>query len=238
MHEVNRDVLRATFPAGSHLVELGCGTGTEALALAKQGCRVFALDISPNMIERARAKARAAGLADRATFVVGRTADVAELVRPSTPSSYDGAYANFSLTFEEDLRSLGASLAAILRPGAFFVCTLPNRLVLSEVLVYGALLRFRHVLWRFATPLRKEVHGVMLEIHAYSPWQIREAFDPWFELRRTMGVPVFVPPVYLHPQYRRLGDARRVLEGLDARLAGRFPWNRLGEHTLFVFRRK
>lgn len=48
-------------PTG-RILELGCGTGTNAVWLAAQGCVVTALDISEAAVERARARAEAAGV--------------------------------------------------------------------------------------------------------------------------------------------------------------------------------
>lgn len=43
-------------------LELGCGTGTNAVWLAQRGFTVTALDLSPTALERARDKARQAGV--------------------------------------------------------------------------------------------------------------------------------------------------------------------------------
>ncbi|MFH9662795.1 class I SAM-dependent methyltransferase [Streptomyces sp. NPDC017248] len=49
--------LRAWLPAPpAHVLDLGCGTGSLALLAAEQGHRVTAVDRSPAMTERARAK--------------------------------------------------------------------------------------------------------------------------------------------------------------------------------------
>ncbi len=231
-------VLVATFPPGSRLLELGCGTGTAAISLAEGGHEVLALDISERMVVEARRKVEASGLQDRVVVMPGRAGDLLRILERSPWKVFDGGYANFSLTYEPDLRSIAEALAGVLRPGSLFVCTVPNRVVLSEMLIYGPQLRFGKVLWRFAKPLMKDVHGSMLEIRAYSPWELRHAFGDAFRLTAMRGIPTFLPPVYLHPQFRRLGGGQRLLKGLDERLAGRFPWSQLGEHTLFVFQRK
>ena len=49
-------------PAGSAALDLGCGNGRVALALAERGYGVEGLDISPSMVEEARAAAEAHGV--------------------------------------------------------------------------------------------------------------------------------------------------------------------------------
>ncbi len=62
--------------AGSPLLELGCGTGRLLIPLADAGYRVTGVDLSPEMLRIARAKAEAAGVADRLTLVEGDYAGV------------------------------------------------------------------------------------------------------------------------------------------------------------------
>src|SRR5262245_31094636 len=46
-------------------LDLGCGTGEDAVWLARRGCRVTAADGSPSMLEQVRAKAARFSLAHR-----------------------------------------------------------------------------------------------------------------------------------------------------------------------------
>jgi SAM-dependent methyltransferase len=60
---------------GSPLLELGCGTGRLLLPLALAGYDVTGVELSPEMLRIARAKAEAAGIAGRVTLVQGDFSD-------------------------------------------------------------------------------------------------------------------------------------------------------------------
>ena len=63
-----RRALLGAFPVGSSLIELGGGTGEDALFLAAHGRHVFLTDGSPTMVARAAEKVRATGWAPRASL--------------------------------------------------------------------------------------------------------------------------------------------------------------------------
>ena len=60
---------------GGPLLELGCGTGRLLVPLASAGYEVTGVDLSPEMLHIARAKAEAAGVGQRVTLVRGDFAD-------------------------------------------------------------------------------------------------------------------------------------------------------------------
>ncbi|MEV7182478.1 class I SAM-dependent methyltransferase [Kitasatospora sp. NPDC093679] len=65
----------------AHVLDLGCGTGSLSLLLARQGHHVTGIDLAPGMIARARAKLAATGL--EAAFHVGNA---------DTPPARSGGY--------------------------------------------------------------------------------------------------------------------------------------------------
>ena len=65
------------FPAPAELLEIGCGTGEDALSLVERGHRVVACDPAPAMIATARAKLAAAGRTDAVEFLLGPVEDIA-----------------------------------------------------------------------------------------------------------------------------------------------------------------
>ena len=77
--------LLAIQPRGTRsALDLGCGTGTNAIALASRGWRVTGVDFSPSAIAAARAKAEAAGVPVR--FLVG---DVTRLEQIGVRGPFD-----------------------------------------------------------------------------------------------------------------------------------------------------
>ena len=76
------DRLRKTLP-GSALLDLGCGEGRHAIAAARSGFRVTAVDLEPGALERAKAKARAAGVQGL------RFLKADALALPFAPGSFD-----------------------------------------------------------------------------------------------------------------------------------------------------
>jgi hypothetical protein len=71
----------------------------------------------------------------------------------------------------------------------------------------------------------------------YSPSKFAQVFRPYFRLRKTVGLPAFLPPAYLNDYYLRSRKAGVVLERLETVLGQHFPFNRFGDQTLFLFQR-
>jgi ubiquinone/menaquinone biosynthesis C-methylase UbiE len=56
-------------PAGCQLLDVACGSGQVALWAARDGVNVTGVDIAPNLVQRAQARAKAEGLTAR--FIEG-----------------------------------------------------------------------------------------------------------------------------------------------------------------------
>src|SRR5207245_10299469 len=70
------DVIRAVTPSKGRLLDVGCYTGIEALALARAGYQVMGFDLSPEMVRLARSKAKQWRLDTQARFVTARASDL------------------------------------------------------------------------------------------------------------------------------------------------------------------
>lgn len=104
----------AALPAGSAL-EVGCGTGDCAIYLARHGWKVTAVDFVARPLDRARAKAAAAGVT--VDFV---RADVTRLSRTGIGADFDlivdnGCLHNMS---DDDREAYVREVSAVAAPGA------------------------------------------------------------------------------------------------------------------------
>lgn len=113
-------VVRAHGPdvAGKAVIEVGCGTGKNTAWLAAAASRVVALDFSPGMLARAKARL---GDAPTVTFVEH------DVTRPwpAGDASADVVIGNLVLEHVRDLAPVFAEVARVLAPGGrFFLCEL------------------------------------------------------------------------------------------------------------------
>jgi ubiquinone/menaquinone biosynthesis C-methylase UbiE len=102
--------------AGSLLLDLACGTGQPAFALAAAhpAAEVLGIDVTPAMVEQAGAKAAGNAVADARFEVMS----VDRLALPD--ASIDAAVSQFGLLQEGDVSASVHELARVLAPGAYF----------------------------------------------------------------------------------------------------------------------
>src|SRR5574341_1173979 len=106
---------RLPFQPGDHILELGCGTGEDALWLAQRGISVMATDASAGMLARARQKIAAGGQEKQVAFEVFDM-NLPASVSPAIGEGYAGALANFgALNCVVDRQRLPGVLAQRLR---------------------------------------------------------------------------------------------------------------------------
>lgn len=95
------------------VLDVGCGTGENALFLAARGSRVVGIDASPSAIERAAAKAAARGLA--VPFLVADALHLERLRRRFETALDCGLFHVFG---REERRAYAHSLCEALAPGS------------------------------------------------------------------------------------------------------------------------
>ncbi|MEO8018091.1 MAG: methyltransferase domain-containing protein [Pseudomonadota bacterium] len=217
--------LPAVFGTPRHILELGCGTGEDAMRLARAGHRVTAIDVSPEMIRIARLKALSAGLERRIDFQV---MPIEALHTLPPECRFDGVFSNFgAINCVADVPRMARTLAALLVERAPLLFVVMGRYVPWEwawYLAHGeparAFRRLREggVEWR----------GV--RIHYPTPAQFARAIEPHFRTRRRAALGFALPPSYAAHWLDRRPRTLSALTGIE-RATRRFTAS-LGDHFL------
>ena len=228
-------VLRRTFHAGDRVLELNCGTGEDALFLAKQGVMVRACDASSAMVETASERLLTAGTGALASVHHIATEHIAEL-RYSVP--FDGVFSNFSgLNCVEDLPATAEALAGMVRTGAPLLLCLSTRFCLIEIVYFALCGRWSNATRRCSGTSIASVGGHSFAVQYPTVRQMRRFFAPHFRLKTFLGVGVAIPPSYLKAWATRRPQIFRMLCALE-RLLAPLPFFRVtGDHILLRFER-
>ena len=232
-------ILRPTFASAHRLLEIGCGSGTETLSLLREGHEVLAVDISEEMLEVVRTKARSEGLSERLETRRIRAVDVAMLARDGGSGSFDGAYSTYgALNCEPDLGPVVTGLAELLPPRAAFVAGVYNRWCLFEIVGYSLVGRPGRAFARRGRPVQVGDSRFCVDVYAHSVHDFRAMFSPYFEARKIEGVPVLLPPSDLTAYAERFSRRFDRLAGWDRWMGQRWPMTALGDHFLMVLDRR
>jgi SAM-dependent methyltransferase len=229
--------LDATFASGSRLIDLGCGTGLDAVRMAHAGHNVVATDWSPQMVERTCVRAEHERLSEH---VQALNVGAHELFRIEGREQFDGAYSNLgALNCVPDLAGLAAECARLLKPGGRLVFAVIGRICPWEIAYYAVARKWRRIGVRFAghmVPVGMNKRVVWTRYH--TPRQFYASFQRHFERNYWRGLCVFAPPPYLTwLKERHLGWYERLWR-LDRSAAGWPVLRSMGDHFLIVMTKR
>ena len=226
------DRIDRAFTAGGRVLDLGCGTGEDAVHLAAAGMRVIALDASRGMVEQARAKAAASGLGDR--IEVHELAIERLDALPSGPP-FDAVLSNFgALNCVDDLAALARAVARRVRPGARMALCVMGPVVPWEW-VWHLGKREPRKAFRRLRPGGTSWRGV--RVRYPTPAAVARAFAP-FRVARTSAVGALLPPPYAERWAARHPGLVAALARWERRLERVPPLPWLADHYLIELERR
>jgi ubiquinone/menaquinone biosynthesis C-methylase UbiE len=229
------DVILDIFEPGSHILEINCGTGEDALCLARHDISVVACDASQQMIHTARQRMQAEDPIAEIRFELLRTEHLSKL---RTDVLFDGALSNFSgLNCVANLDRVARDFASLLFPGAPVLICLSTRFCIAEMLWFLFHGELRKALRRTSGIATARVGGFEVKVHYPTLRAVKRAFSPWFRLHSCVGIGVAVPPSYLEPTIRKFPRMLGLLRSLDKRISNLPFFRTMGDHMLLHFER-
>jgi len=228
-------VLAQTFHRGDTIVELNCGTGEDALFLARNAVSVIACDASERMIETARRRLK--NEAPEASIHL-RLLPTERLRELQSATLLDGAFSNFSgLNCVSDLKQTAQDLATLVKPGAPLLVCLSTRFCLSEILWFLFHGQPRKAFRRCSGSTNVKVGEFTVEVYYPTVRKLQRDFTPAFIMRSCMGVGVAVPPSYVEASIRKYPKVLGLLQTIDKFISALPGFRVIGDHVLIRFDR-
>ncbi len=173
-------VMDSVVVPGMRVLDLGCGTGKDALHLVSLGADVDAIDASPEMVRVACDK--------------GVRAEVRHIESLCAKGKYDLVLSNFgALNCVGDLKAFGRTLVRLVKPDGIALLCLLNRFCMWETAFYSSHGKWKKSLRRLQRTSRA---GIGVDVYYHSSRHLRAALAPEFTLRSETGIGISVPPSY------------------------------------------
>ncbi|HET9250710.1 MAG TPA: class I SAM-dependent methyltransferase [Candidatus Eisenbacteria bacterium] len=195
-------VRHARVAPGTCVLDVGCGTGVVAITAARRGARATGLDLTPELLERARENARLARVE-----IDWHQGDAEEL--PFEDRTFDMVLSQFGHMFAPRPEVAVAEMLRVLKPGGTIAfSTWPPELGMGRL--FGMITRYLPpppieipppALWGDPNVVRERLGGAVKNV----------AFE-----RGTMEVGALSPQHYREVTERTAGPVIKLVESLSA----------------------
>jgi ubiquinone/menaquinone biosynthesis C-methylase UbiE len=220
-------------PKDARILELNCGTGIDAIELARRGYQIHATDIAPGMLELLRDKVARLDLKNRITF---ERCSFLELDKVHN-APFDAIFSDLGgLNCIADLTPVIRQLPKVLQPNGLVTWVLMPPVCLwelAEIFRGHPRLAFRRL---SKSGTRAHLEGLYFTVYYFTPEKVLRWFGADYDRLAIEGLSVITPTAESKNFAKRYAGLYRTLSWLDDRLASRKPWRGWGDFFIITMR--
>jgi cyclopropane fatty-acyl-phospholipid synthase-like methyltransferase len=217
-----------------NILEINCGTGEDALWLAKQNIRITATDISRKMIAVAQSKANL----DNLEF---QTVDIKNIKSIFDNQQFDLVFSNFgglNCLSKPELDNFFQDAKNLLATDGKLVLVIMPKNTLWEQFYFLAKTQFSSVFRRKKEVVLADVDGEKVPTYYFNPKDIVNLAKHDFELVDQKPIGFFVPPSYLEPFFRNKKAALKFLGKLESGISGWSFLSKYADHYIITLQKR
>lgn len=215
------------------VLDINCGTGTDALALSRRGYSAFGVDLSEEMIAEA---SRKSALDPNAQFICASYDNMDALPE----NRFDLVLSNFGgLNCTPNLEVVSEQVARRLKPDGYFVAVIMPSFSLWETCAYalrGQLKKAFRRTQRGGT--QTEFNGNRFMVYYFHPRKAAQQFAQHFLVRKLYAWNVFTPPPHAWRVAEAFPGLTAQLEKLDQMLSYLPLFRSIGDHYVMVLQKR
>lgn len=216
------------------ILEINCGTGEDAIWLAKQNFQIVATDISEKMILTAKNKENLPNL----TF---ERLNITEISNPFRNNKFDLIFSNFgglNCLSKDELKLFFKNISNSVSEKGHLVLVIMPKNTFWESFYFLAKAKFSLVLRRKKENVIANVDGEKVNTFYYNPKDVVNLSGNDFKIISVKPIGFFIPPSYLEPFFKNKFKLLSILKNLDKAIKNCSLLSKYADHYLIVFQKK
>lgn len=216
------------------ILEINCGTGEDAIWLAKQGYSITATDISEKMIAISNSKNSFKNLQFKQM-------DINSLSENFGGEKFDLIFSNFgglNCLNKRELQSFFKSASQLLsEKGKIGLVIMPKN-TLWEQFYFLAKGNFKNIFRRKKVSVIANVDGEKVITYYYNPKEIKYLASDFFKAKEVFPIGFFIPPSYLEPFFKNKSSLVSVINKLESKVKHTSFLSKYADHYLILLQKR
>lgn len=216
------------------VLEINCGTGEDAIWLARQNFDVVATDISEKMIAVANNKSKFKNL-------IFKKLNINDMSITFEKEKFDLIFSNFgglNCLSEIELELFFKNAATLLTEKGKLVLIIMPKSTLWEQSYFLMKGKFKSVFRRKKTGVIANVEGEKIITYYYNPKETKTLADYYFKFKQQNPIGFFIPPSYLESFFRNKSRLIAITTTLEKKITSSSFLAKYADHYLIAFEKK